>query len=474
MIGSPASTERAVGPVETSLATICRDPFDSLFPELLASIFGQLDFQGRLYASHVSPAWRTVALSARSLWNEFELSGDRSFKDSNAEALSALLARSDPLPFHLSCDNQLPDAVAELTIRNMHRMETVELVGITPANLIQLLGQDAPLLKRFSYFGSAPPDAPPAISERWACPYAPQLQEIQLSCVCRFPSGCVFDALRSFTAAMPQQRVGEPLSTMLPNLKNLTLHDLTQEVLATLFPLPSSIEFVALWTHGLDALDYSGLIEACEAPALRTLRVGGARRVSPAVRPFFRVTNGHWTLLISSGGSAVLRTPARDALYQVSCARTSVSLVNEPAIIDHLDTLCELTLPLPTLMGLICADAWDRRLPALVDITTVCSEPREFAAARGVEYKAVDAPVLESITLRWDTGDNDTGAHSILSLIRAFSAPRLEGIIIQTFSPAMFLDTDLSMFNDVAERLIVHDLRAGEWVEIPLRGSLGD
>ncbi|EJD36542.1 hypothetical protein AURDEDRAFT_174411 [Auricularia subglabra TFB-10046 SS5] len=109
----------------------------------------------------------------------------------------------------------------------------------------------------------------------------------------------------------------------------------------------------------------------------------------------------------------------------------------------------------------------------LVDVTISCTELSEFAASRIAECKVVDAPVLKSIALRWSSGDDHTGARSIFPLIRAFSAPRLERIIIQTSGSMFFLDADLSMFSAVAERLIVHDIWTSEDVEIALRDSLG-
>ncbi|EJD42899.1 hypothetical protein AURDEDRAFT_168147 [Auricularia subglabra TFB-10046 SS5] len=468
----PTNDACRVAQTEESDNTLC-DPAAALPAELVAEVFGKLDFAGRLAASHVCASWRNIALSNRCLWAQYSIELNAQprpgYSNAKALALAALLKRSAPVPFRLEYGYEVPDPVAEIIIAHMDRMEVLHLRTLETDDALQrMLIQDIPVLKRFSFSGPLCSDAPITVPPRWAA--APYLGHLKLKCPWVWPAYCVFSSLRSFSGFVPKAPgIDARLSTLFPNLTSLSLYQVTHDSLRCLEPLPRSLKSLRLH-NSYEGIDCTSLLRNGAPSSLQQLKIS-CTRSTPCVLEIFRLCErsvaGPWALYVH-GGFINLHAPPSDPhshRYLTICLDTSWSQ-RIPEILPLCSRLCELEIDLDQLLRLCVPHAV---LPTLASVTLSLVGEKGLYAAPGSEITRprIHAPSLQSVTLRTDMNHTFEGpiAPVLEEIVRAFRSPRLARVALRTVLPEAFRREDFAALGDAAARAEVQD-RSGQTVRV--------
>ncbi|EJD42888.1 hypothetical protein AURDEDRAFT_185839 [Auricularia subglabra TFB-10046 SS5] len=337
----------------------------SLPVELVAQCFGLLSFRDRIAISHVSRAWRRVALSTTFLWTNASISL-RAHR-AGAAMLHALLARSDPLPFTFEWHSTefdrvrtIPQNLLGMLAANMHRMRSVEIGSADVGDLQLLFDQPAPNLESFEATWT-PADTP--LPASWGVERAPMLSTLRLA---EFSMPSVFEplpAVRTFIGTLSSPHV--PVSTIFPFLTTLSLELIKPAHLEHLTNLPSSITSLSLTTlNNSSAIDFGPFLRRHALGHIRRLTLMEASEFAYALPLFLPVAEDDWALEIGDAGNVNLLQDARGVTYSIICHH-AVSLIDQSSFTSHLQQLSSLSLPLALLQELYDMDTWSRVLPSL-------------------------------------------------------------------------------------------------------------
>lgn len=368
-----------------------RDLVAALPPELVAEIFRQLDFNGRLAVSHVCKAWRRAALSDRFMWSEYHVPQLRPRRA--IEGFTALLSRSSPLPFRMYCKGAVMSAIVDLVLDNVERLELIHLGKLNTLDQQRLIpALDALLLKHFACQSSE--YVPTAIPAGWAL----HLEHLEVDISCFWPAGCVFRHLRSFRGSMPQGNgFGAPISHCFPSLRSLNLFDVTQTFIESMAPLPRSLTVLKL--DALHDVDCAELLRNCAAQDLQELDIfglGTTPSILETLRLFTRTVSGPWRMQVEGAAMLLWALPYH---YIVYCSAPDW-LSREPGIPLCWDRLCELHLPMTDFEQLMAGVSAGLVLPMLSTLTLTIERgyrPNPVTAAPNAA--CVHAPVLHTVEL---------------------------------------------------------------------------
>ncbi|EJD42897.1 hypothetical protein AURDEDRAFT_185843 [Auricularia subglabra TFB-10046 SS5] len=423
-----------------------RDLVAVLPTELASEVFWQLNFVGRLSVSHVCRSWRNAALADRRLWSTYTAivtdASDDACMNKAAAVLAVLLARSDPLPFRLKCEGILKDALGELVMAHMGRMEVLQLGEFqTVAASQRLLAVDAPMLRHFSSCGFPNYTWVLDVPAEWAT----RLEHLDLGPPFVWPTACVFRSLHTLYGRIPEGgSFGGSILHCFPILQRLSLCAVTQAALDSMTPLPHSLTTLTL--HPTTDVDCARLLNSCDTPGLcyvNIWRVGTASSVQEAFRLFAHTIRGSWRLHATSD-TAELRSGRHR--YKLDCAAVPDWLSRVPGVAACWAQLRELHLRLPDFLGFLAALSRGIALPALAVAGFVTKSRGELDSAAPLRTASdlLDAPRLQSLTLTLGAGFDSASAAAVFwRVMAAFrgSAP-LAKLILVTRTPAAFCDSE--------------------------------
>ncbi|EJD55653.1 hypothetical protein AURDEDRAFT_155893 [Auricularia subglabra TFB-10046 SS5] len=317
-------------------------------PELAQACFRLLGFRGRVAVSHVSRAWRRIALADCGLWNAL------TFKKTPPvncaiEMLETLLARSGDMPFELAwalpSRNSIPDALLAVIIDNMARMGALTLYDCARFTNARVVKRKAPNLRRLV----SEDDGMAVLPADWGTRWVPRLELLMLHTFA-IPEGFEpLAELRSLHGRLAPQSSIPVLSHVFPRLNCLDLQDITQKALQNLGAPPPSCKKVWLGGPYGDTVDYSPFLQACYDRPIPFLAVSRARSVYPSVLEFVNATRGPCSMIIWTENELWLRCDHDKITRELSA---ELPIVDERNCFSYLDRLTELSLPLEILLGL--------------------------------------------------------------------------------------------------------------------------
>ncbi|EJD51473.1 hypothetical protein AURDEDRAFT_181810 [Auricularia subglabra TFB-10046 SS5] len=237
-------------------------------PEILAVCFAFLPLRDRVMVSHVSRAWRSLALSTPSLWTDIRRTP---FCASPSAALVKLaLSRSGNLPVDVFVPRLQYDRALELVLGStFHRIRSLKLTSAYSASFLR---HPAPVL------------------EKWRCFFVVDIPEdlfggrpgrltVFRAFGLRVPSTC--PALSTLThVKVSSAAVAElvRLFTLCPSLKSVTVPGLSGDAPQSLFRVPQSLEYLELGgTEDDDSVGSQSapvaIYQACSTPRLRVIKL---------------------------------------------------------------------------------------------------------------------------------------------------------------------------------------------------------
>ncbi|EJD39796.1 hypothetical protein AURDEDRAFT_171067 [Auricularia subglabra TFB-10046 SS5] len=444
------------------------DPVLVLPTELLNDCFRQLDFDDRLTVSHVSRAWRRIALCDPLLWNHTTTLGR--YRRANAAKLRELLIRSDPWPFSVTAASSfafpsIPRKFFRVLLIHMHRMEHLTLLSL-PSEMIQVLfGYDAPILRSFIWGAGGEKCSLPM---GWGLKHAPVLETLCLKPFSVPDEIEPLAAVRKFYGQLGGLSDGrKALSTVFPSLETLHITSITQNELPYLSDLPASMKDLSFETD-IDlpfdtVIDYAPVMRACQFLNLERLFVERAKDCLDALHAFTTVIRGTWELRISTYDNNVvnMRACAEQANYTIRCHRP-VSLSRQPRITAYLQHVSRLSVSVDLLGELTDLTSWERYLPHLchLEIYFWDSLPLPGRAA-STTSRPIVAPGLDEIWL-FVNGALDREYRwilerfpALLPTFFAYTKSQLASITITEFAFSSFKRSDLVGLMSLAEHVWV-------------------
>ncbi|EJD42862.1 hypothetical protein AURDEDRAFT_185833 [Auricularia subglabra TFB-10046 SS5] len=441
-----------------------RDPITALPAELISACFALLDLKDRISASHVSWTWRNAALSDRRLWNEYTIPQDGSRINAD-EGFLAMLSRSDPAPFQLACHKDISEQLLEHLLRNMHRVQSLDLYNLRHEAVQRLMDRDAPVLEEFHYSDIPLPDSPIAL--KWSSTHAPFLSSVSMG-IFLLPVDGLYRAMRSFRGTLPQgSHLPAPLGVLFPDLTEVVLNDLDQASVATLGPPPPSLKAVVLNSTRNGPIDYGGFLRQCHALDLSYLYLDWAASVSASVPVLLRVPNRLWHL--HRVGYDFMGIGTAEADFEIAC-HGRVSLLHEPGVMSHLHRIENLSLALLEYSALYRSTAWTRALPALTQCVLYARLRSDLAGAHDLfRTSPIEAPLLKSL------GVNINGMEPrhcrvalpyVIPIVRSLAVARLNELDILVDPPETYTHTDLSCLKGLAQRISVRRYSGAKAVKV--------
>ncbi|EJD35792.1 hypothetical protein AURDEDRAFT_175132 [Auricularia subglabra TFB-10046 SS5] len=418
-------------------------------------------------------SWRNIALSDRSLWDEYSVP-ELTTGVSAEIGLPAMLARSYPVPFRLTLSAELSEEVMELLVSNMPRIRVLRLDSIPRDTVLRLMAHDAPVLERFSYHWSPEPDA--AVEIGWSGAQAPCLRVMALG---RFvlPRGDVYRAMRLFHGTLPEGHCfPAPLDSMFPNLTDISLDGVTQASLALLSPLPRSMKSVSLMTTQAGPIDYAEFHRGCGSASLSYLRIDSASSISIAVNQLLQANTDPWELYLGGGNDKLVGLyTAQEIDYCIHCHERP-SLVHQPDLMSYLHRVSRLSLPLLDYEALYHSTMWPRILPLLTHLT-VMFDPEDINRQQDLSSRLpVQAPALNSVLIMLDRVSIRVQTTSSVryagSVVRSLAVPRLIDIVLIAQHPWLMLQVDASSLKDVARSVSVRSVDTQETKTIWISDAL--
>ncbi|EJD42832.1 hypothetical protein AURDEDRAFT_168076 [Auricularia subglabra TFB-10046 SS5] len=372
----------------------------SLPIELSRRCLELLDFRTRIFASHISRAWRDVALANPAMWNQARFSFLT--RRSAVTVLETMLARSDPLPFSfvwVEVDIYLPHDLLTAVLRHMPRMAEITVSGIDTRSCRLLLSRDAPLMRAFVCIARG--SGYVVLPAHWA----PQLRVLHLRNFVVPSSTPRFSALRSFSGRVSTwaegriDNVNGRLYSVMSNLTTLDLVGISQATIPYLLHPPPTLQELRLHSDRA-SIDYSALLEHCAGCSLRILVLNNAASVYGAAQLFTAmVPSGSWTF--GGGNVVVMQSDAHQTRYEVH-SNAPISFLHEPALFSRMDGVSELALPMSMLVDVYGMTLPDCSLPSLraltasIDHSSIADRFREMADQT---HPSIGVPQLSRLTV---------------------------------------------------------------------------
>ncbi|EJD41613.1 hypothetical protein AURDEDRAFT_169272 [Auricularia subglabra TFB-10046 SS5] len=453
---------------------------DSLLPhlptELGTACFRLLDFRGRVAVSHVSRAWRRVALADCGLWNAVRLAEAR---PSAREMLETLLARSGSVPFEFewATYTPFPDALLDVIARNMGRMGSLVLWGGSKNSVLEhLLAHKAPWLRRF-----APGDYTVAVlSADWGSQWVPRLEDLQVENVWIPANFQPLPALLSLEMRLAKGSSIPSLSLVFPKLVQLRLGGLYQDSFQALGAPPPSCRRVFLGTPMHNAtLDYSSFLKACYDNHISRIKLFNVASISPSIQEFAHATRGKCRMTIHSEGIVILECDG-DSIVRAVHGYYPLSILREARCFAYLDRLSDLSLSLELLLALQLLQPLPTNLfPSLYSLRAILT-PKDIPSMRHLvdggtpplHMPRLAELALDAAALEYDRDDPDgepghdvswltVALPGMLHLLISMERPRLETleVVMASRRDAVHFAsrTDLTALRGLATTLRVVD-----------------
>lgn len=443
------------------------DPVRRLPVELSTECFRHLDFAGRLAVSHVSRAWRGIALADPGMWSAATITEET--RSVSQELLSTLLVRSHPVSFDLAWKaySAIPNDAVDIIIDNITRISSLKLKAPSKNLLSRLFQQPAPLLERLEC-----PQGDCTLPATWGLTAAPSLKVLHLGTFSIPRDYEPLSTLQSFTGLVTNVNVSG-LFRLYPQLVSLTLHNVTQPTLSHLYTLPDSLVHLNLLAGSFTKMDFSHVQEAWMGRRFRSLQLSYASELVPSIQLLTHglPENGTWSMSVHDEILSVkLYGDDNGERYQVNfydnvLARDAAS----GALRHHFGRLSALTTPMSTLLRFLSVEE-PPAMPALRALTLVLNRETQLARA-GAPLRA---PHLREVTF---TVHRDLAAyaplleaqyHVLADIIPAalpdlfaYDRPRLARVTVVGAQTEKLLARNLCALRDLADEVYVKDQETG-------------
>ncbi|EJD48164.1 hypothetical protein AURDEDRAFT_162633 [Auricularia subglabra TFB-10046 SS5] len=363
--------------LETHNALHC-DLIMGLPTELATSCFRPLDFRGRVAVSHVSRAWRRVALADCGLWNKLTIHAPRPV---SLEVLEALLARSGGAPFEFDWASKsvgwarytnMPDTLLDALERHIGRIGALDLRNSDePEALARLLQLEAPQLRHLLSSGPAVAD----LSADWGPRCVPRLETLRLR---RFsiPDGFrPLASLTSFAGTLTAGSSAPSLAHVFPQLVKLRLYGLSQRAVRALGAPPPSCRWVELSAAEPVSLDYTPFLRVCYDRRIPTLKLFDLNTLVPLVREFAHSTQGLCRMTVYRSFGTVILESDEDGVFRRAETSEPPPILQEVSCFAYLDRLSYLELSLGLLLGIHALQSpATSSFPMLLSLTIVVDD----------------------------------------------------------------------------------------------------
>ncbi|KZV81849.1 hypothetical protein EXIGLDRAFT_844273 [Exidia glandulosa HHB12029] len=321
-------------------------------PEVLSKCFAWLEPTERVKATHISRAWRAIALSEPTLWALFK---PRNQALHLSEYLTTLLARSGDVPFDLRWYPPSFDCISQ----HLHRIRS--LVLQTGTDDFQKVLESSDSMASLRHLSVAHSYDPHGLARRFKVPqrWVPNLSSLAVTALVlpRHP----FSDLRFLSFALDPQTDARDLWRIVPRLEILTVREISSDSLFPEGPAPGSLRSIILNAAHWYPVDYSALIASwrLSAPG-HQLQVQPSRTLQPFVELFTRSHKDLWEMSVGLVLDSVSLTTQTGVSYDVL-------LRNSELAVDDFTTAI---VPLaPFLSRLSSLNIYGRHMAALVDMS---------------------------------------------------------------------------------------------------------
>ncbi|EJD48153.1 hypothetical protein AURDEDRAFT_183518 [Auricularia subglabra TFB-10046 SS5] len=308
--------------------TVSKDITHRLPPEILADCFRAGDFTTRVRASHVSRAWRAVALGDRRLWTTFSRSSFRDLDDQQTafDQLETMLQRSDPLPFCVQLPHNYHGGYEDyeeplpcILSHGVHRIqeysgpcwafsESNYDVNATYPKLLSFSCLN-PVIEEFDFEDLE-------VSSYWSHEEMPNLRRLAGPILLFREVSSPLTSLTSLCFHLSEDWPGKQrgLFRSCPNLVSLELRSVKESSALPSGPLPTSLREVTLRSVEDDGIDFEGPLAAWRDYRIPRLTIGYAHSLSTAITTFLALPDKPVALSVVAGLGGVKVTLSGDQL----------------------------------------------------------------------------------------------------------------------------------------------------------------